>query len=105
MNLDLSPLTNELADIKLLLQTLNERTLNLNTPIAQRFDINGLIDYIPWEIAKPTIYYKLANNEIPGHKQGKSWYFLKSEIDLWLSGGKIKTKSDLQDEVDNELSK
>ena len=105
MNLDLSPLTNELADIKSLLQTLNERTLHLNTPVAHRFDIKGLRDYLPWDIAIPTIYNKLANNEIPGHKQGKSWYFLKSEIDLWLSGGKIKTKSDLQDEIDNELSK
>ena len=36
-------------------------------------------------------------------KDGKKLRFLKSEIDQWLSGGKIKTREELEIEAYNHL--
>ena len=34
-------------------------------------------------------------NRIPVHKDGKKLCFLRSEIDRWLSSGRIKTKDEI----------
>ena len=60
-------------------------------------NINDLCKYLPGNPAKPTIYSKLWKREIPGHKKGKNWFFLKSEIDQYLKSGRIKTKSEIEE--------
>ncbi len=64
------------------------------------FDFHELCNYLPDKLAEPTVYGKLANGEIPGHKKGKKWFFLKSEIDNYLTTGRRKTVSEIQDEAD-----
>ncbi|WP_067145325.1 helix-turn-helix domain-containing protein [Pseudotamlana agarivorans] len=68
-------------------------------------DLNWLLDYDPEKRAKSTWYSKISRNEVPYYKRGKKIYFLKSEIDEWLKGGKVKTNANIKTDVDNLLSK
>lgn len=68
------------------------------------FDLDGLCDYLPQGLAKPTIYNWLQRGKIPGYKKGKKWYFLKNEIDEWLAAGKVQSRKNLIDEVDEALN-
>jgi hypothetical protein len=43
--------------------------------------------------------------EIPHIKCGRKLYFKKSEIDLWLSKGRIKTMTEIEAEAKDYLSK
>lgn len=62
-------------------------------------DLDWLSDYTG--LAKSTLYPKLPpNGEIPGHKQGKKWYFLKSQIDFYLKQGKVKTLDEIDAAAD-----
>ena len=51
--------------------------------------------------ARSTIYDRICQNRIPVHEDGKKLRFLRSEIDQWLSDGRIKTK----DEIEKVLGK
>ena len=46
--------------------------------------INDLIEYLPDNTARATIYGWVSQGLIPYHKYGKKLTFLKSEIDKWL---------------------
>lgn len=65
----------------------------------QRMNIDQLKAYHPDCPARSTIYDRVCQNRIPVHEDGKKLRFLRSEIDQWLSGGRIKTK----DEIGNQL--
>ncbi|HAP36691.1 MAG TPA: transcriptional regulator, partial [Bacteroidetes bacterium] len=39
-------------------------------------------------LKRDSIYRLLKNNDLPGHKVGKSWRFQVSEIDAWIKSGK-----------------
>jgi len=41
-------------------------------------------------LKRDSIYRLLKNNDLPGHKVGKSWRFQVSEIDAWIKSGKEK---------------
>ena len=65
--------------------------LRLNYPIGpleqhpdRWLDVNQLSDYLPFRIGSESIYAKARTGEIPGHKKGKKWYFLSSEINEYL---------------------
>lgn len=81
------------------------KQINDKTPSDRWLDIPGLIDYHPEHPAYVTIIGKLASGEIPGHKKGKKWYFLKSEIDDYLKEGRKKTTMESQAEAEAFLSK
>ena len=51
--------------------------------------------------ARSTIYDRICQNRIPVHEDEKKLRFLRSEIDQWLSDGRIKTK----DEIEKVLGK
>lgn len=62
-------------------------------------NIDKLRAYHPDCPARSTIYDRVCQNRIPVHEDGKKLRFLRSEIDQWLSDGRIKTK----DEIGNQL--
>ena len=66
-------------------------------------DIDQLIDYLPNKPAKSTIYGKVHLRHIPFHKQGKALIFRKSEIDAWLTLGRVKTVDEIESEAANYL--
>lgn len=47
-----------------------------------------------------TIYTKVCKNEIPVNKQGKRLYFYKKELLDWIKSGRIKTITEIQQEVE-----
>lgn len=67
----------------------------------QRMNIDKLRAYHPDCPAGSTIYDRVCQNRIPVHEDGKKLRFLRSEIDQWLSDGRIKTK----DEIEKVLGK
>ena len=56
-------------------------------------------------LAKPTIYLKSKNGEIPSMKQGKRLYFSNKELIDYVKEGRKKTKKDIDLEVDNFFKK
>ncbi len=38
-------------------------------------------------VVRETVYRRLANGSMPGHKLGRHWKFRKEEIDEWVRSG------------------
>ncbi len=60
--------------------------------------------YIPGHPAVQTIYGWTSNNMIPYHKVGKRIYFVKSELDAWLSKEQHKSQEDLRKEAEEYVN-
>ena len=97
-----SDLKEEVSGLKDLINTLIHRTPAENAD--QWMNIDQLRAYHPDRPARSTIYDWVCQNRIPVHKDGKKLRFLRSEIDQWLSGGKIKTKEELETEAMNRIT-
>lgn len=52
------------------------------------FSLDQLIEYLPENPAKATVYGWVARRQVPYTKEGKRLLFRKSEIDEWLSNGR-----------------
>ena len=52
---------------------------------------------------KGTIYNQVYKKIIPYHKKGKKLYFFKSELIEYIRAGKIKTRSEIKEEVNQQL--
>lgn len=87
-------LKQEISGLKTLITGLIHNTAEDNTD--QWMNIDQLRSYHPDRPARSTIYDWVCQNRIPVHKDGKKLRFLKSEIDQWLSGSKIKTREELK---------
>lgn len=70
----------------------------------QRMDVNEAQKYIPGHPAVQTIYGWTSNNMIPYHKVGKRIYFVKSELDAWLSKEQHKSQEDLREEAEEYVN-
>ena len=70
----------------------------------ERMDVTEAQKYIPGHPAIQTIYGWTSNNMIPYHKVGKRIYFLKSELDAWLSKEQHKSKDDLREEAEEYVN-
>lgn len=55
-------------------------------------------------LSVPTIYSKVSKGELPVMKRSKRLYFSNSELLEYLKGGRKKTSSEIQQEVDLYLS-
>lgn len=99
-------LADELQAIKSLLQQtlLNSNSVDSGSPKSIWMDLDELINYLPNKPAKATLYNKLSNGEIPGYKEGKKWYFKRTEIDAYLNAGKIKTSAEIQEDIEDFMS-
>ena len=67
----------------------------------QVVDLNGLLEARPNIGCKSTLYKKISKGLIPHSKRGKKLYFDLNEIDAWLMENKIKSPSQLKQEVAN----
>lgn len=69
-------------------------------PVEDRWlNLNEFCEYHPDKPAKATVYGWVFRYKVPHHKDGKKLRFLKSEIDLWLQSGKIKTQTEIAAEA------
>ncbi len=67
----------------------------------QWFNVSALKDYLPTHPAVQTIYTWTSTHKIPYHKQGRSLFFYKTEIDEWLqSSAYHKSELDLEREAE-----
>ena len=69
------------------------------------FNLTELCHYHPSKPTKATVYGWVHSMIIPHYKSGKKLRFLKSEIDAWLSIGKRKTISEIEEDANNYLVK
>ena len=97
---------NLIEDNKVLSAKLDAINRNLSASMGNNRDENERMDvteaqkYIPGHPAVQTIYGWTSNNMIPYQKVGKRIYFLKSELDAWLSKEQHKSKDDLREEAE-----
>ena len=54
--------------------------------------------------SKRTIYGKAEQGIIPAFKRGSRWYFVKSDLLLWIKAGKVKSDADIITDVDYLLT-
>ena len=103
-------MANLLEDNKILsakIDALNRKisaSFSKNKDDDQRMDVAEAQKYIPGHPAVQTIYGWTSNNMIPYHKVGKRIYFVKSELDAWLSKEQHKSKDDLRKEAENYVN-
>ena len=86
-------------------QILHEKNERQSPPVDLWLNIDELKEFLPDKPARATIYGWVSTRQIPFHKRGKKLYFLKSEIDSWLSEGKKRCETDLISEAERYLEK
>ena len=102
-------MANLLEDNKILSAKLDAINKKISASVGnkdddQRMDVTEAQKYIPGHPAVQTIYGWTSNNMIPYHKVGKRIYFVKSELDAWLSKEQHKSQDDLQLEAENYVN-
>ena len=106
-------MANLLEDNKILsakIDALNKK-INMSLPANKQGDDNERMDvteaqkYIPGHPAVQTIYGWTSNGQIPYHKIGKRIYFVKSELDEWLSHSQHKSDDDLRKEAEEYVKR
>lgn len=100
---------NDLTLIKNVLHTLCQqvetiKAIDTSAP-EQHFDLPALCQYLPDKPKIETAREWARVGQIPCHKKGKKYYFLKSEIDEFLRTGRKKTKAEKMDELRIEAEK
>lgn len=75
------------------------------TESKERMDVNEAQQYIPGHPAIQTIYGWTSSGQIPYHKIGKRIYFVKSELDEWLSHDFHKSGDNLQKEAEEYIAR
>ena len=98
------------GEVKETARIVREMTKQPSEPADSWMGVDGLIDYLPDHPAKQTIYGWVSTKQIPYHKggggrNGKKLRFRKSEIDNWLSSGKVKCVADLENEANEYFTK
>ena len=58
--------------------------------------------YIP--CSKSYLYKMTSQNLIPHSKRGKKLYFIKNELDTYLTKNKVRTIDEIKFDVDNQLT-
>ena len=56
-------------------------------------------------LSKSTVYSKVSKGELPYMKKGKRLYFSQEELVGYIKSGKIKTVDEIENDVDDFLSK
>lgn len=60
-------------------------------------DVNGVAEYL--NLTKATIYSMTHKREIVHYKRGKKLYFYKSDMDDFISQGRVKTMEEIEQEA------
>ncbi|MDP9080031.1 MAG: helix-turn-helix domain-containing protein [Bacteroidota bacterium] len=78
----------------------------LDQPSTDRWlSLKELIEYLPGDISKATIYAKTHKREIPHKKFGRKLTFLQSEIDTYLNSFHRKTNAEINAQADAFIEK
>lgn len=76
--------------------------------LTENADLSGTAQEQPWDIEqagyflkmkKNTIYEKTSAKIIPHYKKGNTLYFFRSELELWIKEGKVKTNGEVEGEA------
>lgn len=70
----------------------------ITVPIAEVFNLNQAAEYV--SLSKSAIYKKTSERNIPHFKKGKKLYFIRSELDEWLTENKVSTHAQIEKEAD-----
>ena len=73
------------------------RNQSSQEPDERMFTVPEVAEYL--HLSVPSIYRLTSQRGIPHTRKGKKLYFLKSEINVWLSQGRRKTIDELQAEI------
>jgi hypothetical protein len=92
------PLLREVVQDELRNLEFNQSRILMPEP-EQHFDLPALCQYLPDKPNIETAREWARVGQIPCHKKGKKYYFLKSEIDNYLKTGRKKTQSEQMDEL------
>ena len=90
----LDRIENAISDLK------KENTIKTE---SKAMNVSEVAKYLNSNI--PSIYGLTSRAEIPHYKIAKKLFFKKEEIDEWLNSKKIKTKQDIEKEVEEYLKK
>ncbi len=85
------------------LQTIEQQQEEL---ILVRKDVLSFSEAIRYLDLSDSYVYKLtAKRKIPHYKQGKLIYFVREELDRWLTSQKVKTRIELEMEAAAKMRK
>jgi excisionase family DNA binding protein len=74
--------------------------------ILVRKDVLSFAEAIKYLDLSDSYVYKLtAKRKIPHYKQGKLIYFVREELDRWLTSQKVKSRSELEMEAASRIRK
>ena len=65
--------------------------------------LEELTEYLPGKPKPNTIYGWVSARKIPFYKKGKSLSFRQSEIDAWLTTGRVQTMNELEAEAERHF--
>ncbi len=91
-------LSNEVSEIKRILLQSKDKEPEKD----KLFTVKEAAEFL--ELSVPTIYGYVQHKQIPVMKKHKRLYFSKQELMDWIKGGRKKTVSEIQAEVDEALS-
>lgn len=67
------------------------------------FSLEELAEYLPGKPKANTIYGWVSARKIPFYKKGKTLSFRQSEIDAWLTTGRVQTMNELETEAERHF--
>ena len=85
------------------LHSRRDNSSNNNHGAKQIMGISDACRYL--DLSKSTIYKLTSQGAIPHRKPGKRLYFIKTELDAWVEGGKPENLADLRREMEQHLKK
>ena len=80
-----------------LLEIINELGISSKPEVRDILDIKQASDFLRLKLN--TLYEKTSQKIIPHFKKGNKLYFNRTELQAWVTGGKVKTTDELQSEA------
>jgi excisionase family DNA binding protein len=89
-----------------ILKRLNAIEAQQSDLILVRKDVLSFAEGIKYlDLSDSHVYKLTARRKIPHYKQGKLIYFVREELDKWLTEHKVKTKIELEADAVKQLRK
>lgn len=82
----------------------NQKALEKPPEKDQWLSIDELVEYLPGNPSKATIYGKVHRNEVPHKKFGKRLVFLKSEIDQFIENHHQSTNEEIEERANQYVN-
>ncbi|MCB9047807.1 MAG: helix-turn-helix domain-containing protein [Lewinellaceae bacterium] len=88
-------------EFHLVLQTQKKGLSSSRGNVKRIMDINDACKYL--SLSKSTLYKMTSQGAIPHRKPGKRLYFIKTELDAWVEGGKDTSLDGLRRDMEQHL--